>query len=86
MKLGSPITVLIADDSQSICNAIHLVLASEPTIKIVGEATSYPKLSEMASELRPQAVLTDIHMPGDFDPEFIKAPPGGFRSDSDVDL
>lgn len=61
------ITVVIADDSPLIRNAIGPVLQFEPLIKIVGEAATFAELFEMVSKLKPRVVITDVHMPGDLD-------------------
>jgi len=68
-------TVLVADDSDLIRNAIRRVLDAEPSIQIVGEAESFATAIAMARDLRPDVLLLDLHMPDDesFDPGYIKA-------------
>jgi DNA-binding NarL/FixJ family response regulator len=60
-----PIKVLLADDSDFVRRAIAQLLATEPTIELVGEAENYAETLEMASTLRPDLLLMDLHMPGE---------------------
>lgn len=55
--------VLIADDHEIVRLGIKSLLKSADNIEIVGEASDGKKVVEMASELQPDIVLTDILMP-----------------------
>ena len=92
-------TVLIADDSEIVRNAIRKVLAREPSIEIVGEADSFETTISLARDLHPDVILLDLHMPDDrsLEPQFVKAhlPPAGSKtyilgislsSDQDVEI
>ena len=57
------IRVLIADDHTIVRSGLHLLLESEPDIKVVGEATDGGLAVKMAEELLPNVVLMDIGMP-----------------------
>jgi DNA-binding NarL/FixJ family response regulator len=57
------IKVLIADDHQVVRQGIAALLAAQPDIEVVGEATDGYELIELAGELQPDLVLTDIAMP-----------------------
>jgi DNA-binding NarL/FixJ family response regulator len=57
------ITVLLADDHEIVRKAIRRVLESEPEIEIVGEAEDFVQTIKMATVLKPQVVVMDLHMP-----------------------
>lgn len=68
-------TILLADDSELIRKTVKKLLATEPSIQIVGEATDFAEAIQMARELKPDVLLLDLHMPDDrnLDPGYIKA-------------
>lgn len=68
-------TLLLADDSELIRRTVKKLLQAEPAIQIVGEAATFAETIEMASELKPDVLLLDLHMPDDrnLDPAYIKA-------------
>lgn len=55
--------VLIADDHEIVRLGIRSLLKSAEIVEIVGEASDGKKVVDMAAELRPDIVLTDILMP-----------------------
>jgi len=57
------IRVLIADDHALFRRGLELVLATEPDIDIVGEATDGVEAVEQAEQLAPDVVLMDVRMP-----------------------
>ena len=57
------VRVLLADDAAIIRNAVSRLLESEPSIKLVGVAETFSQTIEMASSLKPDVVLLDLHMP-----------------------
>ena len=67
-------TLLLADDSEVIRKAVKRLLEAEPTIEILGEATSFAETLQKASELKPDVLLLDLHMPDErtLDAEYIK--------------
>ena len=68
-----PITLLLADDANSIRSAVRHILEAEPEIQVVGEAINFPQALEMCAELKPTILLLDLHMPGDqFDAQHVK--------------
>jgi DNA-binding NarL/FixJ family response regulator len=74
-----PITVLLADDVAVIRKAIRRVLESEPGIEIIGETADFAHTVKMTTDLKPQVVVMDLHMPDAFrvTPSDVKA---GFAS------
>ncbi|MDP9337681.1 MAG: response regulator [Acidobacteriota bacterium] len=63
IKAGMPIRVLLADDSAIMLEAIRKLLADEPEIKIVGEASTFATAMQMIADLKPDVLLLDLHMP-----------------------
>lgn len=67
-------TLLLADDSPLIRRMIKRLLQDEPTIVVLGEASTFEEAIKKASELKPDIVLLDLHMPDDhsLSPDYIK--------------
>jgi DNA-binding NarL/FixJ family response regulator len=61
--MSEPIQVLIADGSEVIRRAIHLLLQTESS-SIVGELSSFTELVAALKSMKPDVVLMDLHMPG----------------------
>jgi DNA-binding NarL/FixJ family response regulator len=70
-----PITVLVADDKEVVLSSIRLLLGPDHEIRIVGEAACFQETVELATDLRPQVVVMDLHMPGEssVSPQEIKS-------------
>ena len=58
------IRALIVDDDASFRRRVKEVLASEPDIEVVGEASDGQEAIHKARELEPDLVLMDVRMPG----------------------
>jgi len=56
--------VLIADDHPVVRKGIQMLLGTEPSIQVVGEAINGEEAVQKASELQPDVVLMDLVMPG----------------------
>ncbi|MDP3208877.1 MAG: response regulator transcription factor, partial [Rhodoglobus sp.] len=57
------ITLLLVDDSEVVRMGLRALLGTEPTIKIVGEATNVASAVEHCARLQPDVVLLDIRLP-----------------------
>lgn len=64
MTSARPIRVLVADDHAIVRRGVCDVIADEPDIEVVGEASNGAEALELAARLRPNVVLLDIRMPG----------------------
>jgi NarL family two-component system response regulator LiaR len=58
------IQVLIADDHAIVRKGIRALLATEPGIEVVGEASNGQEVLAMAQQTEPDVVLMDLVMPG----------------------
>lgn len=56
--------VLIADDHPVFRYGLRALLAAEPTIEVVGEATNGEEVIAQAAALVPDVILMDLTMPG----------------------
>jgi chemotaxis response regulator CheB len=63
LQAGMPITVLLADDSSIMLDAIRKLLEEEPRIRIVAEADSFAAAVQMVADKKPDILLLDLHMP-----------------------
>lgn len=60
---GTPITVVIVDDSLVAREMLAQILGTDPAIKVVGMACDGQEGVDMVARLRPNLVTMDIHMP-----------------------
>jgi two-component system nitrate/nitrite response regulator NarL len=61
--LENKITLIIAEDHQSLIDGLRLSLEFEDDIEVIGEANDGEKLIELVRKKRPNIVITDIRMP-----------------------
>lgn len=64
MTAGRHIRVLIADDSLVAREMLTQILTSDPMIEVVGQACNGEEAVNLTSELKPDLITMDIHMPG----------------------
>ena len=60
----TPITVLLVDDHHLVRRGFRRLLEDEPTIRVLGEASTGEEAVRMAGALRPQVIVMDCAMPG----------------------
>lgn len=57
------IRVLIADDHPMFRDGLRVVLSTEPTLEVVGEAADGPEVVELAEKLQPDVIVMDLNLP-----------------------
>jgi len=60
---GEKLRVMVVDDHALFRRGLEMVLADEPDIEIVGEASDGQEAIERAQEVMPDIVLMDVRMP-----------------------
>jgi DNA-binding NarL/FixJ family response regulator len=75
LNVSGQTRLLIADDSDSVRQAICALLQPESSITVIGEARDYPELVRMLNKSIQDVILMDVHMPGEdrVAPVLIKA-------------
>ena len=63
-RITQTITLLLADDHPVVREGIKFSLASNRTIRVIGEASNGREAVTLARKLRPDVILMDISMPG----------------------
>jgi DNA-binding NarL/FixJ family response regulator len=62
--MPAPVRVLMADDHPIVLAGMKALVAADPGLEIVGEARDGRTALQMAKDLRPDAAVLDIGMPG----------------------
>ncbi|WP_031072552.1 response regulator transcription factor [Streptomyces sp. NRRL S-118] len=61
---GTPaVRVVVADDERMVRTALRVILAAEPDLEVVGEASTGAEAVSVVRALRPDVVLMDVRMP-----------------------
>jgi chemotaxis response regulator CheB len=70
----SQISVLVVDDAEVIRRTVTNFLKTEPGIKVLGEASNFQEALSLATALKPDVILLDLHMPDElgFKPELVQ--------------
>ena len=63
VRNGGSIRVLLADDDRRFLSSLEPLIQSQPELAVVATATDGLGAIELADELRPDAVVIDLHMP-----------------------
>ncbi len=58
-----PIRVLICDDHPPFRRGLHMMLSTDPSLEVVGEAADGVEAVAMAAQLQPDVILMDLQMP-----------------------
>ena len=62
--MDEPIRILIADDHAGFRSGLDALLATQPDLRVVGEAETGDEAVARALALQPDVVLMDLNMPG----------------------
>jgi len=62
--IAKPITVLLADDHTLVRRGFRRLLEDDPSIAVIGEASTGDEAIKLAGELQPRVIVMDCAMPG----------------------
>lgn len=62
-----PVRVVLVDDQDLVRRGVAMIVEHEDDLTVVGQASDGPSAVALVAELRPDVVLMDIAMPGEFD-------------------
>jgi DNA-binding NarL/FixJ family response regulator len=58
------VKVLLGEDAEVMRRAIRNLLSEREDINVVDEVTTFPEVLQKATELKPDVIVFDLHMPG----------------------
>jgi DNA-binding NarL/FixJ family response regulator len=61
--MSVPYRVIIGDDHEHARKAMRMIIESDPTFEIVGEATDGQEVIQLTEQIMPDLILMDINMP-----------------------
>lgn len=61
---ASPIRILLVDDHPVLRAGVRALLAAEPDLDVIGEASDGPSALAMVESLKPDLVVMDVSLPG----------------------
>ncbi|WP_332757350.1 response regulator transcription factor [Streptomyces sp. MT206] len=61
---GGPVRVLLVDDQPLVRSGLRMLMAHDPDLEVVGEASTGAEAVRLAGEIDPDVVVMDIRMPG----------------------
>ena len=64
MSPGTPTTIVLADDHTLFRHGVREMLATDPDLRVVGEADDGAATAALCAQRRPDVVLLDVEMPG----------------------
>ena len=62
--MTGPVRVLVADDQALLRGSFRLLVESDPSLRVVGEASDGDEAVQVARQQLPDVVLMDVRMPG----------------------
>jgi len=60
---NAPVRVVIADDDEAFLEFLSALIDAQPELAVVGTARDGVETLELTEELRPEAIVVDLHMP-----------------------
>ncbi|MET9127120.1 response regulator transcription factor [Streptomyces sp. NPDC004528] len=60
---GGPVRVLLVDDQPLVRSGLRMLMAHDPDLEVVGEASTGAEAVRLAGEIDPDVVVMDIRMP-----------------------
>lgn len=62
-NIMSTIKIILADDHEIFRDGFRVMLKKQPAVSLIGEASNGEQLIELARQLQPDVIVTDIKMP-----------------------
>ena len=60
---NAPVRVVIADDDEAFLEFLRALIDAQPELAVVGTARDGVETLELTEDLRPEAIVVDLHMP-----------------------